>query len=190
MPSKVTLEEAKLIHHCWITRKFRTGGVSNFITLVLLYVRILSSMQDWLQEGKTQKKKDKQHSSQPWMLCAIDSQEREYQDVSKPRQVHYKIKWKVSQDAIYCINLRKAQDKGQKLWQTRSNAILLKDSVPADCVERVVNTKTEEILCQIDSFISTLATTQLLWRIPGRFSSAWYQYGETLGRRGKNGAQD
>ena len=109
-----------------------------------------------------------------------DSQEREYQDVSKPRQVHPKIKWKVSQDAIYCINLRKAQDKGQKLWQTRSNAILLKDSVPVDCVERVVNTKTEEILCQIVSFISTLATTQLLWRIPGRFSSAWCQYGETL----------
>ena len=41
-----------------------------------------------------------------------NSQEEEYQDVSKPRKEHYKNKWKVIQDAKNWINLRKAQDKG------------------------------------------------------------------------------
>ena len=41
-----------------------------------------------------------------------------------------------------------AQDKGLAFWQTRSNALILENSVPADCVEKVVNNMTEEILCQ------------------------------------------
>ena len=31
-------------------------------------------------------------------------------------------------------------------WQTRTNAVILYDSVPADFLEKVVNTKTDEIL--------------------------------------------
>ena len=38
--------------------------------------------------------------------------------------------WNVFQDAM-----GKTQDKIFKFWRTRSNAILLDDSVPADCVE-------------------------------------------------------
>ena len=75
-----------------------------------------------------------------------DEPEKEYQDLSKPRKVHYKSKWKVTQDAKNWINLRKAQAKGFKFGQTRSNATILYDSAPADCIERVVNTKTTEIL--------------------------------------------
>ena len=41
------------------------------------------------------------------------------------------------------------------IWNTRSNAIILFDSVPADCVERVVNNKTKEILCQKASTLRT-----------------------------------
>ena len=44
-----------------------------------------------------------------------DEPEEEYQDVSKPRKVNNKSKWKNILDAIYWINLRKAQDKGLKL---------------------------------------------------------------------------
>ena len=78
-----------------------------------------------------------------------DSQEEEYQDLSNPRKVHYKSKWKVFQDAICWITVGKAQDQELNIWQTRSYAIILYDSVPADCIERVVNTKTkEEVLYQ------------------------------------------
>ena len=73
-------------------------------------------------------------------------QEEEYQDVSKPRKVRYKNQWKEFQDATSWINLRKAQDTGLDFWQTRANAITFYDPVPADSIERVVNTRTEEIL--------------------------------------------
>ena len=79
----------------------------------------------------------------------VDWHEEEYQDVSKSRMVvQYKTKWKVFHDAIYWINLRKVQDEGFEFWQTRSNATILYVPVPADCVEKVVYTKTNEILYQ------------------------------------------
>ena len=58
-----------------------------------------------------------------------------------------KSKWKI-QDAIYWINLRKRQDNGLTFWQTWSHAVIFYDSVPADCIEKVVSTKNEEILYQ------------------------------------------
>ena len=41
-----------------------------------------------------------------------DEPEEEYEDLSKPRKVHNKSKWKIIQDAISWVNLKKAQDKG------------------------------------------------------------------------------
>ena len=41
-----------------------------------------------------------------------------------------------------------AQESGLAFWQTRSNAVILHESVPDVCLEQVVNTKTEEILYQ------------------------------------------
>ena len=64
-----------------------------------------------------------------------DSQEEAYRDVSKPRKVQCRTKWKMFQNALNWINLRNAQDKGLAFWQTRSNAVILHDSVPADCLE-------------------------------------------------------
>ena len=40
-----------------------------------------------------------------------DFQDEEYHDVTKPRNVQYKTKRKVFKDAVYCINLKSAQDK-------------------------------------------------------------------------------
>ena len=37
------------------------------------------------------------------------------------------------------------KNKRLDFWQTRSNSTIFYDCVPADCVEKVVNTKTEEI---------------------------------------------
>ena len=64
-----------------------------------------------------------------------DAFAEEYQDLSKARKEHYKSKWATIKDAIYWMNLRKAQDKGLKNWQTRSHAMILNDSVPADSIE-------------------------------------------------------
>ena len=42
-------------------------------------------------------------------------------DFSRPRKVHYYSKWKTRQDAVYWINLARAQDKWLRFWQTRSH---------------------------------------------------------------------
>ena len=44
-----------------------------------------------------------------------DTEEEFNDDLSKPRKVHYKSEWKVSQDKVNWINLRKAQEKGLQL---------------------------------------------------------------------------
>ena len=96
--------------------------------------------------------KDAKEGRQTVFCTALDSMsnepDEEYQDLTRPRGVQYKCKWILHQAAIYWINLRKVQYKGLKFWQTRSHAIILYDSVPADCTEKEVNTKTDVILCQ------------------------------------------
>ena len=138
---------------------------------------------------KTQKEEDKQYSS-PWIL----SQEEDCHDVPKQRKVQYNTKWKVIKDPMYWINLSQAQDKGQKIWQTPSNAIILYDNVPGDCIERVVNTRTNEILYQIVSLPPRPPPKNFAGGYQAsstrRLSPAWYQYRETRGGRGKDEAQN
>ena len=72
--------------------------------------------------------------SDPWR----DVSEEEFDgDLSKPRKVHCKSKWKHTQDAVNWIHMAKAQEKGLTFWQTRSHAIFVHDSVPADCIEKI-----------------------------------------------------
>ena len=59
-------------------------------------------------------------------------------DLSKPRKVHYHSKWRPRQAAVFWIHLARAQEKGLQFWQTRSHAVIVHDSVPADCIEKVV----------------------------------------------------
>ena len=55
---------------------------------------------------------------------------------------------KTRQDAVYWINLARAQDKGDYLqfWQTRSHARIVCSSVPADCIYKAISQKGERIL--------------------------------------------
>ena len=63
------------------------------------------------------------------------------EDLSKPRKVHYHSEWMSRQDAVYWINLARAQDKGLRLWQTRSHAVIVHNFVPADCIYKVISQK-------------------------------------------------
>ena len=67
-----------------------------------------------------------------------DSQEEKSYDVMNPRKFLFKTESKVCHKTVYWINLKNAQDKGLAFWETRSNAALLHDSVPANCLEKVV----------------------------------------------------
>ena len=72
-------------------------------------------------------------------------------DLLKPRKVHYHSKWKPRQDAVYWINLARAQEKRLHFWQTRSHAAIVDSCVPADCIYEVISQKKRNELYMRDS---------------------------------------
>ena len=69
-------------------------------------------------------------------------------DLTKPRLASYKQKWKRHQDTVYWVDFQLSQRKGLKFYQTRSNAIIRYDTLPACCISKVVVMKSEEIIYQ------------------------------------------
>ena len=89
--------------------------------------------------------------------------EQEELDLTKPRLAVYKQAWKVSQDAVYWVDICRAQRMGSKFFQTRSKAIILYDTLPPICFEKVVSRKTEEVLFFDQSFeVATSCTDDYL----------------------------
>ena len=72
--------------------------------------------------------------------------EQEELDLTKPRLAACKQTWKVHQDAVCWVDICRAQRMGLKFYQTRSNAIILHDTLPPICIEKVVSMKTVEVL--------------------------------------------
>ena len=69
-------------------------------------------------------------------------------DLTKPRIASHKQKWKKHQNTVYWVDINLALKKGLKLYQTRSNAVILNDTLPAHCISKVVVMESEEIMCQ------------------------------------------
>ena len=69
-------------------------------------------------------------------------------DLTKPRLASYKQKWKVHQDTVYWVDIQLAQRKGLKFYQTRSNAVILYDTLPAYCISKAIVMKSEEVIFQ------------------------------------------
>ena len=68
-------------------------------------------------------------------------------DLTKPRLASYKQKGcKRDQDTVYWVDIQLAQQKGFKFYQTRSNEIMLFDTLPAYCISKVLVMKSEEII--------------------------------------------
>ena len=60
-------------------------------------------------------------------------------DLTKPRLASYKQKkWERHQDTVYWVDIQLSQRKGLKFYQTRCNAIILYDTLPAYCIPKVV----------------------------------------------------
>ena len=67
-------------------------------------------------------------------------------DLTKPRLVWYKQKtWKRHQDTVYWVDTQLAQRKGLKFYQTRCNAVILYNTLPASCIQKVVVMESGEI---------------------------------------------
>ena len=55
-------------------------------------------------------------------------------DLTKPRLASYEQKWRRHQDTVYWVDIQLAQRKGLQFYQTRCNAIILHDTLPAYCI--------------------------------------------------------
>ena len=122
---KATLEETKLIYLCRTMWKSRTKVLKTFITLVLHMTAILFS-----ELGLIAGAKDSNKGRQTVFFTAVDP-------MNEPQEkVRNWTKWKVSQITVFWINLKSAQDRGLAFWQTHFHAIILDNSVPADCLEK------------------------------------------------------
>ena len=70
-------------------------------------------------------------------------------DLTKPRLASYtQKKWKRHQDTVYWVDFQLAQRKGLKFYQTRSDAIILHDALPAYCISKAIVMESGEIIHQ------------------------------------------
>ena len=68
-------------------------------------------------------------------------------DQSVPRHAQYLHKaWKRPQDEVFWVDINLAFKKGLTFYHTRSNAIILQETLPAFCIPKVVRMETGEVL--------------------------------------------
>ena len=85
----------------------------------------------------------------------VDPMDKEHKDpyeidLEAPRLAWYKQKtWKRHQDTVYSVDIKLAQQKGLKFYQTRSNAIILHDTLPAYCIPKAIMMESGEIIYEI-----------------------------------------
>ena len=61
-------------------------------------------------------------------------------DLNEPRHAHYMHKAsKKHQNTVYWVDIKHPLKKGLKFYQTRSNAIILHETLPAYCIPKVVS---------------------------------------------------
>ena len=81
----------------------------------------------------------------------VDPMDKEHKDLDTidlgaPRRAQYMHKaWKKYQNT-YWVDISLAQKKGLKFYQTRSNAIILYNTLPAYCIPKVVGMETGEVI--------------------------------------------
>ena len=92
------------------------------------------------------------HKRQAVFFLPVDPMDKEHKDPEKidleaPRLAQYMhTAWKIHQNTVYWVDIRLAQKKGLKFYQTRSNAIILHDTLPAYFIPKAVQMETGEII--------------------------------------------
>ena len=86
------------------------------------------------------------------IVHACKSYEQEHKDpetvdLKAPRLARYlQTAWKKHQNTVYWVDIRLAHKKGLKFYQTRSNAIILYNTLPAYCIPKAIKMETGEII--------------------------------------------
>ena len=95
-----------------------------------------------------------QHLSnrQTVFFTSVDPMNKEHKDpdgidLNALRHAQYMHKaWKNHQNTVYRVDINLALKKGLKFYQTRSNAIILHETLPACCLPKVVRMETGEVM--------------------------------------------
>ena len=136
----------------WKSKMARGGGNKKIFQVHLSHwmcVNLHSITNSGLIPGGQNSSRDRQTI----FFTAVNPMHKNHQDqieldLTKPRLASYKPKWKVHQDTVYWVNIQLAQRKGLKFHQTRSNAVILHDTLPAYCISKAIVMKSEEIMRQ------------------------------------------
>ena len=56
--------------------------------------------------------------------------------------------WKKHQNTVYWVDINFALKEGLKFYQTRSNAIILHETLPAYCIPKAIMMETGEVVCE------------------------------------------
>ena len=85
-------------------------------------------------------------------FTSVDRMNKEHKDpdfidLEAPRLAWYKQKtWKKHQNRVCWVDIKLAQKKGFKFYQTRSNAIILHDTLPAYCIPKAIMMETGAVM--------------------------------------------
>ena len=143
---KVIQDAVLLILHYRTMSWFRTVSSSTFVTSDVQPIYIPSSIQDWYREGQILSNR------QTVFFLPVNPMDKEHKDpdtidLDVPRRAQYlHSAWKKHQDAVYWVDINLALKKGLKFYQTRSNAIILHETLPAYCIPKVVRMETGEVI--------------------------------------------
>ena len=87
---------------------------------------------DWSREGEVKGRTDNQCSAQLWTRWTFNFIKQKLSTIWKTTRIApYKHIWKRHDNTVFWCNLKTAQRKGLRFYQTRSHAITLSDTLPA-----------------------------------------------------------
>ena len=143
---KVIQDAVSLILHYRMMLLFRTISSSTFITSDVRSIYTPSWIQDRYREDKMWAT-DRRYSLRLWILW------------TQSTEIRTKLTWKHSilhgtstksgtdiKTRCYWVDRKLAQKKGFNFYQTRSNAIILYDTLPACCITKVIRMETGELI--------------------------------------------
>ena len=138
----------------WAPRRWRLEAVRSRVSTVARYrrdhigcaINLHSIMNSGLIPGGQSLSK-----RQTVFFTSVDPMNKEHQDpeennLNAPRLAWYKQKvWKKHQNTVCWVDIKLAQKKGFKFYQTRSNAFILYDTLPAYCIPKAIMMRSEEV---------------------------------------------
>ena len=99
--------------------------------------------QFWINTGRSKFEQETDSILSACYLMVKSHKDPDEIDLNVPRRSQCLHEaWKRHQDAVYWVDINRDIEKGLPFYQTRSNAIILHETLPACCIPKVVRLKT------------------------------------------------